>query len=42
MLDMPSCTVLVVMPITSFLSYARKLEFLLFDGGTGALLKSQW
>jgi hypothetical protein len=28
--------------ITSFLSSDRWLEFLLFDGGTGVLLQSQW
>jgi hypothetical protein len=36
------CRVLVVVPITSFLSSVRGLEFLLFDGGTGALLQLQW
>jgi hypothetical protein len=36
------CRALVVVLITSFLSSARGLEFLLFDGGTGALLQSQW
>jgi hypothetical protein len=34
--------VLVVVLITSFLSSVRRLEFLLFDGGIGALLPSQW
>jgi hypothetical protein len=33
--------VLVVVSITSFLLSARRLEFLLFDRGTGALLQSQ-
>jgi hypothetical protein len=31
--------VFIVVPITSFLSSARGLEFLLFDGGAGALLQ---
>jgi hypothetical protein len=32
------CSVLVVVPISSFLPSVRGLEFLLFDGGTGAFL----
>jgi hypothetical protein len=36
------CRVLVVVPITSFFSSARGLEFLLFDGGARALLQSHW
>jgi hypothetical protein len=36
------CSVLVVVPITSFLPSVRGLEFPFFDGGTGALLQSQW
>jgi hypothetical protein len=36
------CRVLVVVQITSFLPSARGLEFLLFDGGVGTLLKSLW
>jgi hypothetical protein len=35
------CRVLVVVQITSFLSSVRELEFLLFDGDTGALLQLQ-
>jgi hypothetical protein len=34
--------VLVVVSIASFLPSVRGLEFPLFDGGTGALLQSQW
>jgi hypothetical protein len=33
-------SVLVVVPITSFLSSVKGLEFLLFDGGSRALLQS--
>jgi hypothetical protein len=36
------CRVLLVMQITSFLPEVKGLEFLLFDGGAGALLQSQW
>jgi hypothetical protein len=36
------CRVLLVVPIASFLSSVRRLEFLPFGGGTGALLQSQW
>jgi hypothetical protein len=32
----------VVVPITSFLCSAKGLKFLLFGGGTGALLQLQW
>jgi hypothetical protein len=35
------CSVLVVLQITSFLPSARRVEFLLFDWGTGTLLQSQ-
>jgi hypothetical protein len=34
------CGALVVVPISSFLPSVRGLEFLLFDGGSGALLQS--
>jgi predicted metal-dependent hydrolase len=36
------CRVLVVVLITFFLSSVSGLEFLLFDGDTGSLLKLQW
>jgi hypothetical protein len=36
------CRVFIVVPITSFLSSVKGLEFLLFDGGIGVLLQSQW
>jgi hypothetical protein len=36
------CRVLVVVPITSFLPSVKGLELLLFNGGTMALLQSQW
>jgi hypothetical protein len=36
------CRVLVVVLITTFLLSVRGLEFLLFDGGAGALLQLQW
>jgi hypothetical protein len=32
----------LVVPINSFLPSLRGLEFLLFDGGAGVLLQSQW
>jgi hypothetical protein len=36
------CKVFVVVLITSFLPSGRRLDFPFFDGGTEALLQSQW
>jgi hypothetical protein len=37
-----SCRVQIVVKITCFLPSVRGLKFLLFDGGAGTFLQSQW